>query len=254
VIVGRLRSRHQAERRRSDHPYWIQLRANAGQFGVAAPEEMGQFWKDIRLINALATPLPLEMRCYGEHQSGQCHHITKGSQIRPGKTIITSAPSGLCKRGQIGLILARIYEGGGWCSEWQVEPCVGDTWTCNTGIGVKGDSGAGIIYEEDNTICAMLWGRNHSESPLVAYVTDINDIEKAIREDDASLGPMRLVGCNCRRSLTSLDAIATARTRDKEGVNRFRVRPVRFPVNVADIDLRAASSGMQSLYGLGTSS
>jgi len=152
-------------------------------------EKKGFFQKDFRLITVEDVARPLNMRGHPE-QGGTCRHINQFARIRPGNLIrMSGRTSGLWCHGRVGRMPDSFLENGHWLSQWAIEQVNRVSWADGTGIGARGDSGAGVFHESDNTLCGMIWGRNHGQPPLKAYVTDIGDLDTAIHDDDPSLGP-----------------------------------------------------------------
>jgi hypothetical protein len=219
ICIGRVQKRYGIDRRRSSHPYWESRIELAGRFGPSAREkaakvvEQDRFYvKDVCLISLEATGRPLDMR--GSPMAhAKCNHIKKISRIRPGAKIrMTGRTSGLWSSGRVGRCPDSLFENGHWTREWTVEQLGGDPWIDGTGIGARGDSGAGVVHEDDNSLCSLLWGRNHGESPLKAYITDIIDLEEALHYDDPLLGAMGLLECNCLNAVETLTPLSTHQT------------------------------------------
>jgi len=247
--IGKLQTRHGIQHKRSTHLYWqrtIQLAANFGQAekdnAIAMAEEGGLFVKNVRLITVEDTARLLNMRGHPE-EVDKCHHISQFARIRPGNLIrMSGRTSGLWCHVRVGRMPDSLLENGHWLSEWAIEQVYGVPWADGTGTGAHGDSGAGVIHETDNTLCGIIWGRNHGQSPLKAYVTDIGDLDAAIHDDDPSLGPMGLQGCHCPR-ISNMKASLS----DLQSCTSILGRELSSTSLPLEVDLRRALPGLVTL-------
>ncbi|CAG8949592.1 hypothetical protein HYFRA_00007825 [Hymenoscyphus fraxineus] len=200
ITLGKLNKRYGIDYRESSYPFCTRSEPLPKAFGPGAVNKLRQqtryYRKDVRLIHLASEQRPLELRAPAGIKG--CNHIKNIERIRPGELIrMTGRTSGIYGLGRVGMLPDSWLEDGICYREWTVEQDSGTPWDEETGIGARGDSGAGIVNVRDNSLCALLWGRNHGDAPLKAYVTDILDLETAIRADDPSLGAMGLMDCDC---------------------------------------------------------
>ena len=67
-----------------------------------------------------------------------------------------------------------------WTVEWTGEDHTKDEWNVG-GMGIEGDSGAGVIDMKSNSLCGQIWG-TRGNSQRVAYVTAWNEIVDDIED------------------------------------------------------------------------
>jgi hypothetical protein len=118
-------------------------------------------------------------------------HIKKISYIIPGARIFSTGRTSGFQPGIICGIPAYVSAESNGSNqetrEWFVEAPDDeddeDSWI-NGGIGVEGDSGAGIIDCDTGVFYGHLWGRNHysGEGPRITYFTPVYDIFADIQE------------------------------------------------------------------------
>jgi len=119
--------------------------------------------------------------------------ITQTSHINPGATIRSTGRTSGLQFGQIGLCPAFVTGGkngngtGRDTCEWFIEeppPDDDDERWIKGGIGISGDSGAGVVDDETNALYGHIWGRNKywGEGERVTYFTPILDVFNDIQE------------------------------------------------------------------------
>lgn len=116
--------------------------------------------------------------------------ITRMCSIEPGAEVCTTGRTSGFQYGQVCEIPAYIdgrKNGTGKATrEWFIEEpfeCDEDSWI-RGGIGVPGDSGAGVVDCETNALVGQLWGRNKyfGPGPRIAFFTPIFDVFDDIQE------------------------------------------------------------------------
>ncbi|KAI8962805.1 hypothetical protein F5Y11DRAFT_177963 [Daldinia sp. FL1419] len=117
--------------------------------------------------------------------------VVSTNSVVPGAAVCSTGRTSGFQRGQICEIPAYVdgsANGTGKSSrEWYVEesyPYDNEEAWISSGIGVEGDSGAGIIDSETNAMIGQLWGRNkyYGPGPRHTFFTPIYDILDDIRE------------------------------------------------------------------------
>lgn len=116
--------------------------------------------------------------------------VTRMCSIEPGAEVCTTGRTSGFQYGQVCEIPAYIdgrKNGTGKATrEWFIEEpfeCDEDSWI-RGGIGVPGDSGAGVVDCETNALVGQLWGRNKyfGPGPRIAFFTPIFDVFDDIQE------------------------------------------------------------------------
>lgn len=117
--------------------------------------------------------------------------ITRVCSVAPGAEVCGTGRTSGFQHGQICEIPAYIdgrKNGTGKATrEWFIEEPFGcedeDSWI-RGGMGVPGDSGAGVVDCETNALVGQLWGRNryYGPGPRVAFFTPIFDVFDDIQE------------------------------------------------------------------------
>jgi hypothetical protein len=143
-------------------------------------------------------------------------HVKKISYIIPGARIFSTGRTSGFQPGIICGIPAYVSAESNGSSqetrEWFVEAPDDeddeDSWI-NGGIGVEGDSGAGIIDCDTGVFYGHLWGRNQysGEGPRIAYFTPAHDIFDDIREKSRGLQVQPSLGAQGNDSMSVLPSL-----------------------------------------------
>jgi hypothetical protein len=159
--------------RRSNDPYWIRE-------GSDCPSIVTD-WALCRAKSPRINILRIPPGIANNHE----RHIKKISYIVPGARIFSTGRTSGFQPGVVCGIPA--YVSAQETREWFVEAPDDeddeDSWI-KGGIGVEGDSGAGIIDCDTGVFYGHLWGRNQysGEGPRITYFTPVHDIFDDIQE------------------------------------------------------------------------
>jgi len=151
----------------------------------------------------------LQMKDWSTGDLGRCSHINQYGRVRPGKKVrITGRTSGKA-RGWVSIMPATIsphaYNNDVEYRAWSIEP-----EDRKRSIGIRGDSGSGVVDDEDNDekqrdiLRGMLWGHDRSKYPLWAFIIDAVDLIECIKDDHPRLGALDLEQCKCSENVQSL--------------------------------------------------
>jgi len=124
---------------------------------------------------------------------GHNEPIISFGEVPGGKSVHSTGRTSGFNHGQVCLgpmvVDGRMNETGTITREWYIEEPYPydneDGWT-KSGIGISGDSGAGVVDDDTNVLYGQLWGRNECEKdtpgPRYTFFTPISDVFDDIQE------------------------------------------------------------------------